>query len=408
MLQVSDEVWDALRVSPTVPTAVAQYQGAQIPLTIDQSQGGVTWDGDANLQARGTLVAVGVGGSLVPKARDAALAPTGQEVVVSRTVKTRTGDAQIPLGVFRITDNDGGRESFRWERRPVRVDAPVLTFGDVFPADDVFPLDDEFPGELTGGPFEYLSDPVRTGQVLDWQVGVGFADRFRVIERARLVNPASPPAGSSVYSELRRLALIPLQVAPDVPDRAVPPGTVYTDRRSAITLLAEIAGAKPRVTRQGALTLRPADRWLSETTLDFDLEGVVEVSESQTDEFYNYVWAHSPDGAFSAYAIHDDQSDPRAVSRAGIASYEHSSPVYVSQAAARAGAQTVLRRLLNRRSRSATVRLDGRGVLLDLSDYGRFTDPESGRVLLGEVSGLRVSHDPTQLIEVTVIVAEVS
>lgn len=406
MLTVPEEVAAALAGTVASETvAVAQYGGSSQPLNV-QTDGGFRWDANGEIQCTGDIRVFGFGGSLVPKSRDAFLAPFGQEVAVTRVVKLRSGDVPIPLGVFRVTGNDGGRESFRWERRPVRVDAPFTVEGDMFPEDDVFPPDDVFPGETSGGPFTYQDTPARTSTVLDWEVGVSLSDRMRMLQRGKIINPASPPAGATVYSELQRLSLFPLVPSPDVPDVPVPAGTVYEDRRSAMSALAGFAGAKLRVTRQGALTLRPADRWATATVLDFDLDGVVELSDEQTDEFYNYVWAHSPNGDFSAFASLEDDSDPRSVGRAGPSTYEHSSPVYVSNAAAQAGARTVLDRLLNRRSRTATVKVGAVGLLLDLSDYGRFTDPATGRTVTGEVSGLRVSNDPTALVEVSLIVAE--
>ncbi len=407
MLAVSEEVAAALADTVSSETvAVAQYGGRSQPLNL-MADGGFSWDANGEVQCTGDIRVFGFGGSLVPKSRDAFLAPFGQEVTVARVVKLRSGDVPIPLGVFRITGNDGGRESFRPQRRQVTVDAPFVFEGDVYPLDDVFPLDDVYPGEVTGGgPFTYWTEPVRSPWVLDWEVGVSLSDRMRMLQRGKIINPASPPAGATVYSELQRLSLFPLVPSPDVPDVPVPAGTVYEDRRSAMSALAGFAGAKLRVTRQGALTLRPADRWATATVLDFDLDGVVELSDEQTDEFYNYVWAHSPNGEFSAFASLEDDSDPRSVGRAGPSTYEHSSPVYDSPGAAAAGARTVLDRLLNRRSRTATVKVGAVGLLLDLSDYGRFTDTATGRTVTGEVSGLRVSNDPTALVEVSVTVAE--
>lgn len=409
MLQVPDEVWSVLGGSgaPTETGAMAQYQGSSVALNVDSS-GGLTWAADGTIQCNGSVRVFGFGGSLVPKSRDALLSPTGQEISVSRTVSLRDAEFSIPLGVFRITGNDGGNESYRWDRASVLVDAPYVLSGDEFPESDIFPADDVFPGETSGGPFRYMADPQRTDTVLGWDVGVDLADRFRVLERAKIINPASPPPGATVYSELQRIALIPIVRATDVEDVVVPAGTVYDDRRSAVTLLAELAGAKARLTRTGALTLRPADRWAFETVPEFDLDGVVELSMAQTDEFYNYVWAHSPNGEFSSFLAFEDDSDPRSVNRAGMSTYEHSSPSYTSGEAAVAGARTILSRLLNRRSRTATVRVDARGLLVDLSDFGRVTDPATGRTVLGEVSGIRISHDPTALVELTLIVAEVS
>ena len=409
MLQVPADVLSALEDGTVTSqvVAMAQYGGRSVELNV-REEDEFTWNADADLQCLGALRCFSDSASLVPKARDAFLAPFGQEVTVSRVIKLRNGDYTIPLGVFRITGNDGGRETYRWEQTSTRVDAPYTFHDDAYPVTDAYPLDDAYPGFTTGGPFTVLSDPVLTSQVMDWEVQVHLADRLRMLQRAKILNPAAPLPGATVYSELQRLTLFPMVQAPDVPDVPVPAGTTYEDRRSAVSLLASMAGAKVRVTRQGALTLRPADRWATATVPEFDLDGVVEFSDTQSDEFYNFVWAHSPDGAFSAFAQLMDDSDPRSVNRAGPSTYEHSSPVYASDDAVRSGAETVLSRLLNRRSRTVTVKLNAAGLLLELSDFGRVTDPATGRSVLGEVSGIRISNDPTQLVEVSLIVAEAS
>lgn len=364
MHQVTGEVWAALGETVGSETvAQAQYQGRTARLNV-AAEGGLTWDADGEIQCNGSLRAFGFGGSLVPKSRDDLLAPFGQEVTVSRVVKLRSGDVVIPLGVFRVTGNDGGREGFRWDSGR------------------------------------------RTRSVLDWEVGVDLADRFRMLQRAKIVNPASPRSGGSVYSEIQRLTPFPMLRHPQVSDRAVPVGTVYDDRRSAVSMLAGFAGAKPRITRQGALTLRPADRWASVSTPEWEIAGAVNVERGQSDEFYNAVWAHSPDGKFSAFVALNDRSDPRSVPRAGESTYEHSSPIYTSLPAAQSGALSVLNRLLNRRSSVATCQVGLQGLLVDLSDVGRVVDPGTGVSVTGEVSAIRVSHDPTSLVEIDLIVGD--
>jgi len=363
MLPVSTEDWVALGpkagtlTSQTV--ARAQYQGAATVLNV-APEGNLTWDADGSIQSNGGLRVFGFGDSLIPRSRTDVLAPYGQEIAITREVHLRSRVLHIPLGVYRIVGNDGGRFN------------------------------------------------QRDGVVLDWEVGVDLADRFRMIERGKIVNPASPPSGATMYSELQRLSLFPIEVAPAVADRAVPRALVYDDRMSGVHDLAALAGAKPRLTRQGALTVRPADRWLTEpvSAAQFDIEGTIHWSDEQTDEFYNYVRAKDPDGRHVGFAALDDDSDPRSVNRAGPSTYEHSSPVYTSMLAATEGARTALARLLNRRSRVVTVQVGLQGLLLDLSDVGWVRDPAQGRAVFGEVSGLRVPHDPTAPVEVTLVVAE--
>ncbi|UOE45467.1 hypothetical protein [Agromyces larvae] len=359
MFDEVDEVRAALIDSnvESYVVAQAQYQGRTALLNV-VPDGDLTWDADGEIQASGSLRVVGFGDELLPRSRDALLAPFGQEVTVSRVVRLRNAEATIPLGVFRIIGNDGGRRS------------------------------------------------LRDGRVLDWEVGVDLADRFRMLQRGKIVDPASPPTGASMWSELQRLALFPLlRSVEDVP---VPAGMVYDDRISAVHNLAALVNGRPRLTRQGALTVLPADRWLTESVPEFDIDGTISWDESQSDEFFNFVWAHSDDGQFSAFAVLDDDSDPRSVGRAGPSTYEHSSPVYTSQSAAQEGAQTILTRLVNRRSRTVTVEVGAIGLLLDLSDFGWVRDPVQGKAVLGEVRGIRVPNDPTEPIRLELIVAEVA
>lgn len=357
MLTVPVEVWDALGESvASTPAGQGQYQDRVADLNV--TGGELRWSGDAAVQTNGKIHVVGNGEDLIPRTRDALLAPYGQEVTLTRNVQLRDGIFPIPLGVYRITGNDGGRFN------------------------------------------------QRAGHVLDWDVHVSLADRFRMLQRGKIVNPATAPSGATMYGELQRLSLFPLEQSTVISDRSVPRGMVYEDRISGVYALAALAGAKPRLTRQGALTLRPADRWLTETVPEFDIRGTITWRESQSDDFHNFVWAHSDDGRFSAFASLDDDSHPLSVNRAGPSTYEHSSPVYTSNASALQGAQTILNRLLNRRSRTVTVEVGAQGLLLELSDFGWVRDPVQGRAVLGEVAGITISHDPTEPVSVTLIVAE--
>lgn len=362
MLIVSEEVRTALADSlvTTYTTAVAQYGGRVQQLSVRQDEGSFTWDATASaVQCTGDIRVFGFGDSLVPSSRDSMLAPFGQEIAVSKVLALRQTEVTIPLGVFRIRGNDGGR----FNRRG--------------------------------------------GHVLDWDVSVDLNDRMRMLERGKIVDPASPPSGATMYSELRRLGLFPLLETVD--DVSVP-SMVYEDRLSGVRDLCALAGTKPRVNRQGALQPRIADRWLTAdaSAPDFDFAGTVSWSDAQTDDFFNVVWAHSPDGKFSAFASLTDPTDARSVGRAGPSTYEHSSPVYTTTAAAAAGAQTALRRLLNRRSRTVTVQLDALALLLDLGDVGWVEDKVTGRRVFGEVSRITIAVDPTRLPLIELTVAEES
>lgn len=356
MLNVSDDVFAALGDSEVVTEtrATATYQNLSAELNI-LADGETAWDASGEIQATSSVHVFGVGDSLVPRSRDALLAPYGQEVQLVRRVFVAGEQlTDIPLGVYRIIGNDGGRQSPRG----------------------------------------------------DWEVRVKLADRFRGIQKAKLVPDPAVPSGATVYGELSRLVDAPLLIDPDIPDASVPRSVVYDDRMDAVHKLAEIAGAKPRFTRQGALTLRRTDRWATATVPDFEFEGELGDSSGQSDDWYNWVWTHNEQGEFSQFAAVTDDANPLSINRAGIATYEHSSPVYTTNAASRSGAETILARLTGRRSSTVTAYLDARGLLLELSDFGWVHDPYQGRSVLGEVSKIAIPHDPTERVRVELIVAE--
>lgn len=418
MIQVPEIVLEALADShvTTYLAGEAQYQDRTMELQISES-GSLRWDGEGQVQASGDIHVSGVGDDLIPRSRDSFLAPFGQEVSLFRVVVLRDEEYPIPLGVFRITGNDGGswrttrelvREGNRGEPTVLELDGSGLIFtttalsvgDDGFLNVDAFPLDGD--GLYVGE--DLVEEQWSPETILDWEVNVELADRFHMLQRGEIVDPASPTQGSTMYSELRRVVLFPLvQGVADVP---LPRGMVYEDRLSGVHALAAAGGGKPRVTREGALTVRPVDRWLTETNADFDLEGAFSLSRAQSDDFYNYVWAHSNDGKFSAFASLDDDADARSVNRAGPSTYEYSSPLITSNVEAKKAAKTMLERLLNRRSSRAVAEVDLRGLLVELSDVGWVRDPASGRAVFGEVTRIEVPNDPTQPVRLELIVAE--
>lgn len=267
--------------------------------------------------------------------------------------------------------------------------------------------------EAEPGLYEFVSSEVRvaapvTRVVMGWSVEVELKDRFRLLQRAKFVDQKSPVPGNTMYEEIRRLALVPVQENPVVGDVAVPSDLVYEQGRlGAIRSLAELAGAVPHLTRQGVLTVRPLDAWADPVLAPvFDVEGTITWQDGMSDEFVNYVRAASTDDEFVGFASIDDDSDPLSVNRAGPSTFEHKSPLYTSKAAAQAGAETTLRRLRGRRSREVQVSCTPEALLFELGDVGWVRDPVQGRAVLGEVSGLEFPNDVTEPIGVTLIVAE--
>lgn len=417
MLAYTDDVVEVLRSHHVGRVfGVASYQGSSVELQVEPA-GSVSFQGDSVVQAAASIHVFGYGDSLVPRLRTDFLAPYGQEVALFREVIARNGSvvATVPLGVYRVTGNGGARETVRvppdtsvGQLRFLEVEtglyAPPSEWGTS--SDGLYEVADLV--EDPPGSGLYLFDQFSTVrppvQVLDWELDVDLADRFRMIERSNLLDPKSPVRGNSVYDELRRLSPVPVQES--LPDDVVPRSMVYEDRISAIRALAELLGGVPHMTRQGVLTVRPKDAWLTNVDPVFDISGTVTWEDGMSDEFYNYVRAASNDDRFVAYAQLNDDSDPLSVNRAGRSTYSHSSPAYTTKAKAQAGANTILKRLLNRRSRQVTVSCTPDALLLELGDVGWMRDPNQGRAVLGEVSGIRVSFDPTQPVEVDLIVAE--
>lgn len=418
MLDRPESVWQALGNSHVTRRlyGLAQYQTRSALLDLDET-GDVTSQSSGEVQTDASIRAVGWGQPLLTGRKTDLLAPYGQEVTLFWEIRLRGDDViTLPVGIFRIKDNDGGTFQRRQMMIPGREGLlagpdegswlpepawPVVDGGVVF--SDLWEI------EEGGFAFPIGAAPTMVApRVTAWAAEVSLTDRFRVLQRAKLIYPVrSPIPGNSMYDELRRLALMP--VLESVPDRDVPASLAgsYDERMKAVSDLCALAGCVPALTREGALTLRPRDRWLTETVPDFEIDAVVEwAGDGQTDDFFNFVWAHDPDNRFSAFASIADDSNPLSVNRAGAVTYELSSPVFTTQEGTQAGAETALARLQTERSRRVTVTVGPQGLLLDLGDFGWFHDEAQNRHVLGEISAIRVSNDPTKPIDVDLIVAE--
>lgn len=424
MLSVPDNVRALLGSHHKARTyGVALYEGASVELDI-APEGSVTFDGDGEVQATADIHVFGVGESLVPRLKTDVLAPYGQEVALYRDVLDSNDEPvyTIPLGVFRITGNSGARET-------VRVYGPVASRLPAAGLDEVAPglystatLTETAPGSglyLVGdlpsaGAGLYSTGAASGGftvtdlrsVVLDWEVDVQLADRFRMLERASWFRRKSPVPGNSMYDEIRRLSLFPVEES--LPDAVVPGNMTYEDRFETIRALAGLADAVPTLTRQGALTLRRKDPVGDGVAGVFEIEGVVQWDEEQSDDFVNFVWAYSDNREFNGYAQITDESNPLSVARAGMSVREHSSPLYTSNGAAQAGAQKVLDRL-QRRSRVVTVECLPDAFLLELGDVGtvrQVTDGVTVAEVFGEVVGLRFPLDPTGTVQVDILTPE--
>jgi hypothetical protein len=428
VLSFPDDVVAALRDHQSgrlVGLAVYQDRTAELDV---ESSGSVSFTASGEIQSDASITVKGFGDSLVPKSKDALLAPYGQEVSLFRELILRDSVWRIPLGVFRITGNSGAFEDVRLVVPPSVSNAAdaLAEAGNGLWAVPVPWVENPSGSGLYDVPGSYVEDPPGSGLytfssaresysavrsvVLGWSVDVELKDRFRALQRANFVDQKSPVPGNSMYAEIRRLALMPVQENPAIPDVDVPTDLVYeSGRLGAVQALAALAGAVPSLTRQGVLTVRPLDAW-AEPELDpvFDIEGTISWSDGMSDEFVNYVRAASTDDEFVGFAFIDDDADPFSVNRAGPSTFEHKSPLYTSTAEAESGAQTTLRRLRGRRSREVEVECTPEALLLELGDVGWVRDPVQGRAVLGEVSALDFPNDVTQPPRLTLIVAEES
>lgn len=358
MLQHDDNLWEALRSHQTgVTRGITSYQGTQLPVRLD-SVGQLVFQGSAEIQgAVSGLRASGHGSSLVPKSKIDPLATFGQEIALWRDVKVRGAQWSVPLGVYRLTRAARATEHKR---------------GDV---------------------------------VLDWSVVLDVKDRFKQIQDDDFLAVASPVPGNTVWDEIRRLSPIPVQQA--LGNTTVPASTIYRSRIDAIATLCDLIGGVPHMTREGVLTARVRDAWLTVTDPVFDIFGVIEWSDEMTDEFYNQVQVTaSSDPTIVAYAQLLDDANPLSVGRAGGRTFKQSSTTITTQVEAQAAADLALTRLLSGRSRQVQVTCTPEALLLELGDFGWFRDPVKDTAVLGEVSAMTIPINPTGVIEVTVIASE--
>lgn len=362
MLKVDATLQAALRThhEPGV-RAAAFYGGALVADVGVLPSGSLTFNGDAEVQGAGSVVAAGNAPSLVPHSKGDPLATYGQELALWRTVTAGGVSWEIPLGRYRITDSGGAVENF--------------------------------------------DDYGATRVLRSWQVSLKVADRFEVIRADDFLEATGPVAGNTAWDEIRRLSPVPVQIS--LPDAAVPPATVYDNRLGAIRTLSGLMGGVPHMTREGVLTVRPKDAWMISTVPVFDIKGVIEWDESMSNDFHNQVQVTSSNNNdLVAVARITDLANPLAVGRAGGRTFKHSSPVYTTQAAVDAAAQTILARVSTRRSRVVNVVCGPEAVLLELGDFGWVRDPRTGRAALGEVAALDVPLSGMEGVKVTLIVSE--
>lgn len=322
-----------------------------LPVTED---GSLTFSASGQIQANGSVYVGRDGGdSLVPKTETDPLAARGQELTISYLIRFGDETAAIPLGVYRITGVPDPREYFR-----------------------------RFPSQE---------------RVVGWLVQVNIADRFEQIVADDFLTTTGPTPGNSTWDEIR--ALSPIPIVQSLPDQPIPAGIVYQGRFDAITQLMANLGGEPHLTRQGALTARVKDRWLTADSddPDFVINGTTDLQTGMSLNIINSVVITNPNDAklVGRWQI-DDESNPRAVTRPiGRRTYTQSNPLMTTQTMIDQAAQTTGERLSARESETASFTCLPRPDL-ELGDCGFVVDAVNRRRVFGEIMDMTVPLDPLQ------------
>lgn len=365
--EIPSDVQQVMRRSHTARyVADAFYDGTPTLVGLSVSSAG-SIDGDASgrvqtsasiaIQANSMSFA-GDGGKIAPRYAVDALATYGQEIVISRQILFgSTVVATIPCGTFRI------------------VEAPTIV--------------------RNGRPFG--SDYVYTGEAVELKL----QDRFEPIDAADLPTVQSPKVGGTMWSEVRRFSTFPVVVDPTVPDKAVSKTMVYEQSRlDTITSLLQLAGAQPKMTRQGSLSAR-----LTNPTGDpVDLTGTIQPFErSMSNDFKNHIVVTSVvDGADQVLAEALITEGPlRADGPAGDRVEMVDSGLADTASAALALANARLRSGLQGRREQVQVKCLP-NLALELGDPVVATDPYTGDTVEGTVDKFSLPMDPTDLMTVTI------
>ncbi|ROS52921.1 hypothetical protein [Frigoribacterium sp. PhB24] len=365
MLPISDEARKALEDNHTPSYRARAFYGADltvddVPLDVD---GSLSFSGDATPSATGSVyVRKQDGRSLVPRTDTDPLAPTGQEISIARVVRVGQTEWEIPMGRYRIEEVPDMREYFR-----------------LFPS---------------------------MKEVVGWECQLKLVDRFDIIDADDFLVPESPKPGNSTWAEIQRLS--PLPIVRSLPDRSVPPSLAYKSRLEAIEDLMSNIGGIPHLTREGTLTARKKDAWLTETVPVFTIDGVIDVGGGMSNKRYNAVSVRSSTGSNDIVSVREinDPSNPLSVTGPlRRRTYKHSSPLIERQAQADAESTTILRRVSSKQSRSITFSCLPRPDI-EVGDFGKVIDRNARRVFLGEVSDMRFSMDPNADMTGTMIVSE--
>lgn len=301
------------------------------------------------------------GDTISPESAADALATYGQEIVLTRQILLSGRIiGSIPLGTFRISEAPEIRQLGR----------------------------------------KMFGTRVITGET----VSLKLDDRFEPIKAAKFVRVQSPKAGATMWSEVRRFSPYPIVVAPDVGDASVPRTMVYDeDRLQTISDLFGLRQAAPVMTREGNLTARLIDP-IGAGQTPINITGTIQpFSKSMSNDYINHVAVvTSVDGNSQLVAEATISEGPlRFNGPAGDRVEIVDSGLADTRAASIALANSRLMKGIQSRAQEVKVSCLPNDAI-ELYDPITATDPTSGQVATGWVSGYTKPLDPTSLMDVTI------
>ncbi len=347
-----------------------------VPIILDlpvTAEGSWSADGAGQVQTNGSIfirtdqpTLDRSGRTFAPDDLTDALAPAGQEVVIKRIISI--GSTEYPAVVMarlRITGVPTIDETRIKRRRPGQTDVIATT-----------------------------------------SLELELQDQFERLAADSFTEPTSPLAAGTVWSEIRRICPLPVQVA--LADADIKAGYVYPDSRlDAITELLRTVGGVPHLTREGTLTARLADP-MSVPYVAIDLDGTIQdQSNSLSNDFHNHVVVTGSSsgsrqlvgeakvigGTLSVYGPFGNRVRRESAQNAA------------TQSALDAIAAAYLAEELA--SQVKVVKVTGLPRLdIELGDVVKVTDPRSGRTETGQVSGYGYSLNPTDLMTLEVSVPQ--
>lgn len=329
------------------------------------NSGSIRFDASGFIQSSGSVYLADTATDLVPKRKTDPLAPFGQELQISRVVVVGGVEKLISLGRQRI------------------VEVPSMT--------------------------DYRRRfPSRIGN-LGWSLQLNLRDRLDIVQNDDFLTPTSATAGGSTWDELQRIAPQGIGIAKSsLPDVSLPAGITYTNLPDAITKLMGNIGGVPHMRRDGLLTARPKAKWLTATSPEFTVNGTVQVDDSMTITLYNCVVVTNPNNPdIVETASITDPADPLSIyGPLGRRVYKLSDPLMTTSAMAKQAAATALQRVSTQQNHTVSVTCLPRPDL-ELGDFGDVIDEDSGRTFRGEIASMEFPLDPTALMGLELIVAEV-